>query len=501
MKKFLNMGFVCLFLALSSNAFAAHLNISGDARLQRSLDRLQPLGGECAPEFSDGLYEAVCVDGVVLKMRRYRPSVAAGFREGRQPVLIFCGILENMNQFLPWTPPECARRYKNMRLRSPLAEWARDDSHIKDDPMLYFNLGHFLGNRGYDPWFLNYRGVCRGAFRSQRHSDNRATLDTWITLDTPAAISRVVEVTGLKPVIGGHSTGGFVSYAYLQGVYVDEDELKDGYAKGYNPRVRANEELARRRNELVRGVIALDPAGIVAMPPSFDNVFFWYLAGDPLYINLRALSKVVAKPSVSKKFTATWVNWMFDRLYLHSTLNDDYDGLSEALNIWNTHDKHPNMTDWIAFHVLDSAYSGGMGQYLDFYVNRVIREHWQNGPENADLDKGPAPVPGDGYYSYKDHMDRVKVPFITLLGAYNGLVEADEIIADLMHGKTPNPLDKTHVMPDCGHMNVYEGYLASTVYYPMISEWLRQVCGGAGSVMSAEGFVNLDRPEQPSRLQ
>ncbi len=43
------------------------------------------------------------------------------------------------------------------------------------------------------------------------------SLDTWAIYDTRAAIRKVYEVTGKHPVIGGHSTGGLVSYVYLQG--------------------------------------------------------------------------------------------------------------------------------------------------------------------------------------------------------------------------------------------------------------------------------------------
>lgn len=203
----------------------------------------------------DGLYEAACADGVVIRMRRYRPTPEAPFRNGCQPVLLFPGILENINQFLPSSnaAPECAKRYKGMKLRTPLASWAQNDPFIAADPMLYFSLAQFLWNQGYDPWFANYRGIGRGVFKSDGLKGDKVTLDTWATLDTPAAINKVIEVTGLKPVIGGHSTGGLVSYAFLQGATVDPDELTEARSGGYNPHVKSDPELSRQRHMLVRG--------------------------------------------------------------------------------------------------------------------------------------------------------------------------------------------------------------------------------------------------------
>ena len=435
----------------------------------------------------DGLYEAVCADGVVIRMRRYRPTPEAPFRSGNQPVVLFPGILENINQFMPSSSaaPECAKRYKGMKLRTPLASWAQNDPFIAADPMLYFSLGQYLWNQGYDPWFANYRGIGRGVFKSDCIKGDRVTLDTWATLDTPAAIDKVIEVTGLKPVIGGHSTGGLVSYAFLQGASVDPDELREARSGGYNPHVRSDPGLSRQRNALVRGVIALDPACIPPMPGWVDNRRFWGMASKPSYYNLSGLAHnldfILTQGGVN-----CIVEWLFDGFYDRSTKSQNYSGTDEALNIWNTHDKHPNMNDWIAFHVLENSYSNALGQYLDFGINQTVREHWQNGKENVNLKKGPAPALNDGYYNYLAHMDLVAAPFITLLSHYDGLVKADEVIKDLMQAKTKHVYDTWFVLPNTGHMNVYEGYTASMIGYPMIGDWLGKVCGGPQNTVAVD---------------
>ena len=443
----------------------------------------------------DGLYEALCTDGVVIRMRRYRPTPDAQFRSGNQPVLLFPGIMENINQFLPSSSaaPECAKRYRGMKLRTPLAHWAQNDPYIVEDPMLYFSLGQYLWNQGYDPWFANYRGIGRGAYKSECIKGDKVTLDTWATLDTPAAINKVIEVTGFKPVIGGHSTGGLVSYAFLQGAYVDPEELKEARSGGYNPHVKSDPELSRQRHGLVRGVIALDPACIPPMPGWVNNRRFWRMASKPSYYKLSGMAAnldiILTRGAVNHV-----VACLFDGFYDRSTNSQDYTGTNEALNIWNTHDKHPNMNDWIAFHVLENSYSQALGQYLDFGINQTAREHWQNGKENIDLKKGPAPVEDDGYYNYLAHMDLVSAPFITLLSHYDGLVKADEVIKDLMQAKVKHLDDHWFVLPNTGHMNVHEGYTASMVGYPMIGDWLRKVCGGPQSAVAVDLDLNSAMP-------
>ena len=159
----------------------------------------------CPLMAADGLYTVQADDGVALKMRRYRPSEEAPFRDGHQPVVLFSGILTNMNEFLTHTPDERKDAYAGMTLPEPVADWAKNDPYIAADP----------GYEFYD-WLVNYRGTGRGEFKSERGSLMN-TLDIWGILDTAPCIQKVHEVTGIDPYIGGHSTGGFACHAYLQG--------------------------------------------------------------------------------------------------------------------------------------------------------------------------------------------------------------------------------------------------------------------------------------------
>lgn len=480
---------LCIFLTMitfcSSCVFLPSINLSASTLTPNVEDK------KWGETNGDGLYSAVAQDGVMIRMRRYRPTPESEFRINRQPIIIFPGILENINQFFPSknAAPDCEKKYKNMKLRTPLADWAKDDMYIKDDPMLYFSIAQYLWDKGYDPWFVNYRGIGRGVYKSDRPDDDLVTLDSWAVLDTPAAISRVIEVTGLKPIIGGHSTGGLVSYIYLQGVYIDNDELLKAKREHYKPHVKSSESLAKERNNLVRGVIALDPAAIPPMPSWLNNNIIWGVVDKPKYLPIADAPKIM-NVLLTKSATNRIVINLFDKTYYRSSNGENYSSINESLNILNTHDKHPNLNDWLVYHVLENTYTGTIGQYLDFCSNNIMRENWQNGKDNLKIKKGPVPKTNDSYHNYMDDMNRVSVPFIMLLSQYDGLVKADQDIKDIMEAKSKSPYDKWFVLPNTGHMNVYEGYSASMVGFPMIGEWLQQVIGDPIQVITINSIQN-----------
>ncbi len=147
--------------------------------------------------------------------------------------------------------------------------------------MKYYSLAFYLWLKGYDVWVANYRNTGHDSYRTNGrpvHSVYLTSLDSWTTLDAPAVIDRVRSITGINPVIGGHSTGGFSSYSYLQGAYMDYGGAADkvaaykaAYDAGYLPHVKGDAALALQRNSAVKGFIALDPAGQPPMP-KFLNV-------------------------------------------------------------------------------------------------------------------------------------------------------------------------------------------------------------------------------------
>jgi pimeloyl-ACP methyl ester carboxylesterase len=436
----------------------------------------------------DGLFTAVTDDGLNLKLKRYRPSMNAQFNEQGQPVLLFSGILVNMNQFMIRTPDERKFDYRNMTLPNPPADWARGDSYIAEDPMLYYSIAYYLWNQGYDPWFANYRGVGRGDFKSQKGTVY-TNLDVWAALDVSALVKLVRTVTGKAPVIGGHSTGGRVAYNYMQGITLDTDKMGGDYI----PHVKADPIIAQQRNREVKGLLLLDPGGIPPLPNIIDEYSIWKITGEPIFLNFDGLIEDIVNPLLRHTTLITvTVEVLFGTIdYLHTVYASFPDWLYSNeldlfgfLDVWLPQNTDPYVEDFIARYCVASAYLRALTQYGDNSLHNVMREDWRNGQENKDIVEGPTPARGsDGYYYYDDdsNMARITVPAFAVFSDEGALVDAQEIIRDFFNKKTPNRLDEWHQIPNTAHLDVVSGYSTSAVVYPMISAWLSSLSAPSNS--------------------
>jgi pimeloyl-ACP methyl ester carboxylesterase len=426
---------------------------------------------------ADGLFTAVADDGVELKLMRYRPDTSAPFRTDGQPVLLFPGIFANMNEFLSHTPKEREKDYKDMELPKAIADWAKGDPYIEKDHMRYYSLAHYLWLKGYDPWFANYRGTGRGEFKSEKGSD-MTTLDVWGVLDSSACINKVIEVTGKPLVIGGHSTGGFASYAYLQGATFDIEDLKKGYAEGYLPHLRTNTELAIERNNMIKGYIAIDPGLTPWVPQEIDQEVLWKLLGQPGYLDIDSLMDNVVNPLLkTSRVTIATLDLIFGTITKLNKLYGDKLFLVPYLDFWYMENTHPYVADFYGRYAFTSTYIRALGQWGDIGLHRAIREHWKNGAENKDIVAGPEPDPGnDGYYYYDKNMYLVSVPTIAVLSESNGLVIADDVVEFLMNAKTPDPDDEWHIIPNSAHVDVPCGLNGPEITFPYIGNWLDRIC-------------------------
>ena len=135
----------------------------------------------------EGLYVAKTEDGLNIKMRRYRPSSSHSYHRS-QPILLFPGIVNNLNQF-DVRSPLWLNSY-NYRLPADAPAWAVNDPTIQKDNLKLFSLAHYLYLRGYDVWMANFRGTGRSDFKSDDGNPN-TTLDVWCALDYPAAVDKV----------------------------------------------------------------------------------------------------------------------------------------------------------------------------------------------------------------------------------------------------------------------------------------------------------------------
>ncbi|MEN6473417.1 MAG: hypothetical protein ABFD81_05325 [Syntrophaceae bacterium] len=449
-----------------------------------------------------GVYSATTDDNVTIKLYRYRPVPSEPYRTNGTPVLLFPGIVQNMNQYLSCTPDEMIDSYGKMEMPATVADWAlaKDtkgnpiyangqpvlEKYIKADHMRYYSLAHYLWLKGYDPWLANYRDGGRGVTHSSGDNNKTlTTLDTWATLDTSAAIDKVIQITGKRIYIGGHSTGGLVCYAYLQGCYMDYDNQSDKAAvykaaaeAGYQRHVKGDAALALKRNSQVKGFIGIDPAGRPPLPDILNIDLFWYIMCAKFYIPMDDIAEELVSlipadtlVTIEQVFFGAINTW--DQIY---TLGGMENSLFGYLDFWYVKDLDPYMGDLTARYATAGFTVRCFGQYMDNGLHETTREFWKNGLENQNLVRGPEPDPGnDGYYYYSDHMDRITVPMIACLSDSGSLVAPLTVYEDIISKKTPNALDEWYTITDTAHFDVAAGRKSPGEVFPKIGAWLDKV--------------------------
>ncbi len=206
--------------------------------------------------------------------------------------------------------------------------------------------------------------------------------------------------------------------------------------------------------ETVVGVIALDPAMIPPLPKVTDLKLMWLLLDTPLYIDIREILELIAKNDKLWYATTHTVDEVFNLIF---EMNDEYGQYCELirdLTFTNPNNMNEELNDFLVRYVADSLYTPTLAQYNDFGTHKTAREYFENGGRGY-LIEPPEPKPGrDGYYYYILNMEKVRAPFITLLSDYDGLVEAEQIIRDLMESKTPHQFDEYYIIEDTAHLDL-----------------------------------------------
>ena len=432
----------------------------------------------CGGGKPDGYYTATTADGITIKMLRYRPDTTVPFHH-TQPILLFPGLLENMNQYLAHTPSNETRNYSTLQIPANAPAWVANDKWIQADHMKYYSLAQWLYHAGYDVWLANYRGVGRGDFASQKGKLN-TNLDVWMTMDTPAAIQKVIQVTGKKPVIGGHSTGGLVSYMYLQGVTMDASIVKAGK---YLPHMTSSATLAAQRNAQVAGFLGLDPAGMppLALEKALDNPLIWNILDLHWYVDFDYAVGQVVMPLLPPALTDGVVSLIFQTIsnlanaFPEGTMNG-FAQVFGALNFWDTSSMNKYTEDYVGREVLSSLYMGCIAEYADWGINFTFREDFRNGQENTSKIVPPDPNPGnDGYYYFDTNMSRMTVPALSFFSQNSALVDTQTMVNTIYHGKTYNPLDEWYEVPESGHIDLPLGESAPSFIFPTIIDWLAKL--------------------------
>lgn len=103
------------------------------------------------------------------------------------------------------------------------------------------SLAQYLWKKGFDVWIIHPRGTALSDGRCKKTS-----LDDFAGEDIPAVVSRVLSITGEKPVFVGHSQGGISAVISLVGA-----------EKTANNFVAISNEVANNRQAMFKGLVVI----------------------------------------------------------------------------------------------------------------------------------------------------------------------------------------------------------------------------------------------------
>jgi len=412
------------------------------------------------------MYNAKTDDNLNIKVFRYH-APGGTFNDGAQPVLLFPGLAMNINVFLMHSTQAIKDRF-DLELPDNLAAWAVGDKNIEEDPLLYYSIAYYLWKMGYDPWFANYRGIGYADMTSEG-GDDETSMDHWALYDVKAAVKKVNEITGLHPAIGGHSTGGLVSMMYLQGTTF----RWDGHVRSYDDLVRERNGITQGP-QTVEGFIGIDPAAIPVLPDLMDSALIWALLSMDLVIDAGGLISTLTDIDLVDSLLQGMLSLILDEDLLGETITDFLKNTGN-LDITNVNDV---IMYYFFMYGVSKLYFRALSQYLDYYVNQCVREFWKNGWFNDWRLEPPSPSLWDGYYYYTDHMDKIQVPLICFLadseGDFLDLVDADQVIRDLVNGKTQTSNDEVHFI-ESAHIDIPVGLRNPYDMFPQLATWLAKI--------------------------
>ncbi len=414
------------------------------------------LGGS-APSTATDLYRVRTADGVELVLQRYRPDSNSAHRSGAQPVILMPGILCNHNFFKVETPEG---QPVQALLPQDIADWAKGDPYVREDPMRYYSLAYYLWAQGYDVWLANYRGEGRDPVRSG--GAGGYAIDELAVYDMPAIVSEVRKVTGRKPVWIGHSMGSTMAYMYLQGARFNllGHVVSDG-------------NLVRERNDgdglqALKGLVDLDgpviPGGCI---PLLLRPLLWTALALPLYLDLRPITSTLgglaADPLMALEAMARW---------LWGAVGYPDLGLLNLLLLINPCNMAPEVSRYFFQYVLDGVSTRVVAQFADAIVNGKLREDYRNGLLNGALLAPPEPRTWDGYYYYSDNLRKISLPSLVVADATQDITDSHDI-RRFYDSKTRNGKDAFAVIPGTAHVDLVVGLNAPRELFPRIGEWLR----------------------------
>ncbi len=356
------------------------------------------------------------------------------------------------------------------------------------------SLGEYLADRGFDAWLFNLRG--HGEWQYQSGPDQGPgdwDFDTFAVYDIPAMVEKVYRSTGKRPFWVGHSMGGMLIYAYLEGTLPKKTK--------YGVTVTSSPATAEERNHLLRGFVTVGSSAgltypvqlkgkglraLVEHPYGDYNLLLEMVASIPWQkFNAVMLFPIAYNETITKTlmippqtllnestftFMLTMLSPLFysfldvthpaDMGYFHKYISKHLNMTPMEFlmgNIWNLKNTRRQDVYFMAQHGLDNISPRLLQQFHMWLSNRSFNELC-DGEECNNFD-------------YLRNLSRITAPALLIAGELDKLGNKDNIKVRVF--KNIKSRDKTYkVFSGFGHVDLCMGKDVEEVFN-YIYEWLR----------------------------
>lgn len=317
------------------------------------------------------------------------------------------------------------------------------------------SFAKFLNEAGYDLWLMNMRHAGRGRMASEGPADH--SFDDVVVLDVEATVAAVRQRTRQRPFLIGHSMGGMVSLAWLQGVERKRVPISE---ERMGLRIVASPKVAKQRANDVRGVVALGSPARMAWPDGGrdgldGNRLIHSLTRLRVDRTLRRRVRVLPWKRTSDLVTDRLTKLPGFRRVLRRVVRASGKGRQSELYF------RPGSIDHdVLYAAMDTAVDDMSVTVLRQFADGVRRGDMRE-LHTADRDRQP--------YSYAEGHARVRAPVLWVGGSHDKLAN-DDVIADAVERLEVR--DKTYLGVPMGHVDMVFGKEAPERVWEPVRDWL-----------------------------